>query len=140
MPENSEEQPVKLTITHYRKPQHTHEAFINWMVESHLRVAIPVFKKHGLISYHLFVTPPAMNLSLKEEMAPIKPSWDFAGYDCVIEYIVPSFQIMRNIMSDPGWQESLKDQDDWVDGPKALLSIGHSIPYLLNGEAVNLPV
>lgn len=53
MAENAGDQPVKLTVTHHRRPEHTHEAFINWMKESHLRAAIPVFKKHGLISYHL---------------------------------------------------------------------------------------
>ena len=50
---NSEDQTVKLTITHHRKQEHTHEAFINWIIEDHLQVAIPVFKKYGLISYHL---------------------------------------------------------------------------------------
>ena len=72
-------------------------------------------------------------------MTAIRPTWDFAEYDCIIEYILPSFQVMRDIMSDPGWQESLKNQDEWVDVPKALLSIGHATPYFLNGEAINLP-
>lgn len=46
-------QPLKFTITHYRNPQHTHEAFIKWIVEGHLPLAIPVFKKHGIQSYTL---------------------------------------------------------------------------------------
>jgi hypothetical protein len=34
-------------------------------------------------------------------------------------------------MSDPDWQEAIKDQDKWVDVPKALVSVGHSTGNLL---------
>jgi hypothetical protein len=47
------DRPVKFTITHYRLPQHTHEAFIKWIVEVHLPKAMPVFKKYGVIEYSL---------------------------------------------------------------------------------------
>lgn len=43
------------------------------------------------------------------------------------------------LTTDPDWDESIKDQEDWVDVPKALLSLGHYTPYLLEtGEVVNL--
>jgi hypothetical protein len=45
--------PLKYTLTHYRKPQHTHEAFIKWLVEEHLPLALPVLKKHGVLGYSL---------------------------------------------------------------------------------------
>lgn len=48
-------------------------------------------------------------------------------------------QTIRDIIADPDWNEAIKDQDDWVDTTRALLSIGHSTPYLVNGEAVNMP-
>ena len=51
------DQPVKLTITHYRKKEHTHEAFIKWIVEEHLPLAMPVFKKHGVLEYSLVSSP-----------------------------------------------------------------------------------
>lgn len=72
-------------------------------------------------------------------MTSFRPTWDFAEYDCVIEYIFPSLQTMRDIMADPEWSESIKDQDDWVDVPKALVSVGQITPYFLNGEGINLP-
>ena len=53
MPDATETPPVKFTITHHRQPQHTHEAFINWIVKGHLPLAIPVFKKYGVIDYSL---------------------------------------------------------------------------------------
>lgn len=46
-------QPLKYTVTHYRKPEHTHEDFIKWIVEVHLPLAIPIFKKHGVLEYSL---------------------------------------------------------------------------------------
>jgi hypothetical protein len=47
------EAPLKFTITHHRKQQHTHEAFIKWIVEEYLPLAILIFKKHGLLTYSL---------------------------------------------------------------------------------------
>ncbi|TVY16905.1 hypothetical protein LARI1_G007191 [Lachnellula arida] len=112
-------QPLKYTVTHHRKQQHTHEAFITWIVEEHLPLAIPVFKKHGVLGYSLL---------------------DFADFDCFLEYTIPDVQVVKNVMSDPDWQEAIKDQDDWVDMTKALVSLGHSTPYLLEtGEVVNMP-
>ncbi|KAJ6098903.1 Dimeric alpha-beta barrel [Penicillium canescens] len=78
-------QPEKFTITHYRQQQHSHEAFINWIVEEHLPLAIPVFEKYGVIEYSLFVTPPSLNGALKQEIGELRPSWDFAEVDCFIE-------------------------------------------------------
>lgn len=49
-------------------------------------------------------------------------------------------QVIKNVMPDPDWGAAIKDQDDWVDTTKALVSLGYSTPYLLEtGEIVNLP-
>jgi hypothetical protein len=48
-----ETQPMKFTLTHYRKSETTHEAFMKWIVEVHLPKAIPVFKKHAITGYAL---------------------------------------------------------------------------------------
>jgi hypothetical protein len=47
---------MKYTITHYRKHPHTHEEFIKWIVEKHLPLAMPIFKKHGILGYSLVST------------------------------------------------------------------------------------
>lgn len=46
-------QPLKFTLTHYRLPEHTHEAFIEWIVAEHLPLALPIFKKHGILEYKI---------------------------------------------------------------------------------------
>jgi hypothetical protein len=53
MSEVPESRPVKFTITHYRQQQHSHEAFMDWIVKDHLPLALPVFKKYGIIEYSL---------------------------------------------------------------------------------------
>jgi hypothetical protein len=55
--------PVKFTITHYRQQQHSHEAFINFIIEEHLPLALPIFKKYGVIGYSL-VSACCYNLCL----------------------------------------------------------------------------
>jgi hypothetical protein len=48
-------------------------------------------------------------------------------------------QTILNVMADPGWAASIKDQDDWLDTDRALISLGYETPYLLaNGEVVNM--
>jgi hypothetical protein len=49
-------------------------------------------------------------------------------------------QTIKNVMSDPGWPAAIKDEADWVDTSRALVSMGHYTPYLLEtGEVVNMP-
>ncbi|KFA73928.1 hypothetical protein S40288_00918 [Stachybotrys chartarum IBT 40288] len=135
----AETAPLKYTVTHYRKPEHTHEEFIKWIVEVHLPLAIPIFKKHGVLEYSIFATPAGPNEALKAELGQFRPTWDFADFDCFLEYTIPDAQAIKNVMSDPDWPAAIKDQDDWVDTSKALLSLGYHTPYLLKtGEVVNM--
>lgn len=77
---------------------------------------------------------------MKAAVGPLRPGWEFADFDCVIEYLVKDMQSINNAMSDPEWLEITKDQDDWVDMSRALVTIGSETPYLLEtGEIVNLP-
>lgn len=86
-----------------------------------------------------FITPGPLNDGLRELYKNIRPTWDVVDYDCVIEYTVPDMQTIQTVMSDPDWQTSVKDQDQWVDVPKALVSLGHHVPYLVEGEVLNMP-
>jgi hypothetical protein len=61
VPVQRREEPLKYTLTHYRKPQRTHEAFIKWIVEEHLPIAMPVFKKHGILGYSLVSATETLN-------------------------------------------------------------------------------
>ncbi|KAI1399283.1 hypothetical protein F4819DRAFT_488693 [Hypoxylon fuscum] len=132
-------QPLKYTVTHYRKQQHTHDAFIKYIVEDHLPLAMPIFKKHGVVSYTLFVTPAPLNDGLKQEIGKVRPTWEFADFDCFIEYTISDVQTIRNILTDPDWIGAVKDQEDWVGTTKALVSLGYATPYLLEtGEVVNM--
>jgi len=132
--------PLRFTLTHYRKPEHTHEAFMNWIVEGHLTLAMPIFKKHGILEYKLFDTPTDLNAGLRETMIERRPTWDFADFDCFIEYTVPDMDCIKNVMSDPDWPEAVKEEPDWVDTSKSLCAIGYVTPYLKSsGEVVNMP-
>lgn len=83
------------------------------------------------------MTPPSLNTALKQDVGETRPSWDVADFDCFIEYTLPNAAVIKNIMSDPDWAAALKDQDDWVDVPKALVSLGYSTTYLRDGKPVN---
>ncbi|KAI0477923.1 hypothetical protein GGR56DRAFT_639375 [Xylariaceae sp. FL0804] len=141
LPSEAHDGPMKLTVTHYRQPNRTHEDFIKWIVEGHLPIAVPIFKRHGIVSYSLFITPPPINAQLKQEIGAARPTWDFADYDCVIEYVMPNPDAIKAVMGDPEWPISLKEEPDYLDASKALISLGYVKPYMLpSGELVNMPV
>lgn len=79
-----------------------------------------------------------MNDALKQEIGQLRQSWDFADFDCFIEYTLPDVETIKKIMGDPEWLIAVKDQEDWVQVSKALVSLGYSTPYVLNGKPVNL--
>lgn len=77
---------------------------------------------------------------MKQVLGKFRPGWDYADFDCFIEYLLPDLQAVTNILTDPDWPAAIKDQDDWVDMSRALVSVGYETPYLLeSGEIVNLP-
>ncbi|KAI0873969.1 hypothetical protein GGS24DRAFT_501320 [Hypoxylon argillaceum] len=98
---------VKFTVTHHRRPEHTHEAFMKWIVEEHIPLAIPVFKRHG------FATPADLNAKLKATFGGHRATWDYADFDCFIEYTLEKVENIDGILGD--WAKSIANQDDWVD-------------------------
>jgi hypothetical protein len=71
-------------------------------------------------------------------MAAVHPTWEVADHDCTIEYTLPGVKTIENMMADPEWHEAVKDQVDWVDTSKALLSLGYHTQYLSEGKTINL--
>lgn len=73
-------------------------------------------------------------------MKEIRPTWDFADYDCIIEYTLVDASVIGKVMSDSEWiSGAVKDEPEYVESTKALLSIGHKTPYLLpTGEVMNV--
>ncbi|KAK8022410.1 hypothetical protein PG993_013177 [Apiospora rasikravindrae] len=129
----------KFTVTHYRRPEHTHEAFMKWIVAEHLPAAMPIFKKHGVLEYSLFETPAPLNSMLKETLSKTRAGWDCVDFDCFIEYVLPSVETMHAVTADPDCPAALKGEDKWLDTSRALASMGRITPYLLRtGELVNM--
>ncbi|KAI0505339.1 hypothetical protein F5B22DRAFT_528753 [Xylaria bambusicola] len=132
---------VKLTVTHYRLPQHTHEDFMRWIIDDHLPLLMPILKRNGFVSYSLFDTPASMNEQLKASMAGgHREKWQYADFDCFIEYVFTDVKNIEGMLADPDWAKSVEHEPDWVDTSKALMSIGYITPYLMeNGDVVNVP-
>jgi hypothetical protein len=52
---------------------------------------------------------------------------------------MPNPQAMADMLADPEWHASIKDQEKWVDTSRALVSAGYAVPYLLeSGEVLNM--
>jgi hypothetical protein len=77
-----------------------------------------------LISGVQFVTPPTLNSAMKEDLGKYRPAWDFADFDCFIEYVVPDMQSIKNVIADPEWLGAVKDEEYRVDTSEALATLG----------------
>ncbi|KAI0206743.1 hypothetical protein F4808DRAFT_454660 [Astrocystis sublimbata] len=115
---------VKLSVTHYRKPELTHEAFMKWITEEHIPLAMPGFKRCGVVNYSIFETPSDMNTELKVAMGGHRAAWDYADFDCFIEYAFKDREAIGQLLTDPDFNKSIEHQEDWVDTSRALMSIG----------------
>lgn len=72
-------------------------------------------------------------------MSKKRTGWDYADFDCFIEYTLPSVEAIQAVTADPDWPAALKNEEEWVDTSRALASLGQITPYLLKtGEVVNL--
>jgi hypothetical protein len=76
---------------------------------------------------------------MKQVLGPFRPTWGYADFDCFIEYLLPDLDCVMKLMADPDWPAAIKNQDDWLDMSRALVSVGYETPYLVDGEIVNLP-
>lgn len=65
---------MKYTITHYRKAPHSHEDFIKWIVNGHLPLALPIFKKHGVLGYSLVSSPYSCAITSSLTAYPLSSS------------------------------------------------------------------
>ncbi|KAK5996635.1 Dehydratase iacD [Cladobotryum mycophilum] len=138
MTEYHGEQPLKYTVTHYRQASRTHQEFKKWITEVHLPLGLPIFQRHGALGYTLFFTPKDLNDAVKE-VGKVYPTWDFADYDCFIEYTLPSIDTIKAITADPEWPTAIAHQEDWIDVTKGLVSIGYATSYMVDGKIVNPP-
>ncbi|ROW13953.1 hypothetical protein VPNG_04077 [Cytospora leucostoma] len=131
---------IKYTVGHHRNKAVSHEEFIKWFTHEHLPLALPVFKKHNISKYTLFVTPPTINETFGAELAKIRPGWGIGGFDAVLEYWLHDLNDLKGLLTDPEWAGAVKDEDKWCDLSTSTVHIGFDTPYLLEtGEVVNLP-
>lgn len=82
-----------------------------------------------------FTTPPDLNEVAKEKLGGIHPTWEFASYDCVVEYIMPDLATVAKMTADPEWAVATKFEGEWIDDEKGLVSVGYVSTHLLpSGE------
>ena len=80
-----------------------------------------------------------MNEFAKEKLGGIHPTWEFAPYDCVIEYVMPDLSTVSNMVADPEWPVVMKYEEEWIDDKKGLVSVGYVAPHLLpSGEILKI--
>lgn len=80
-----------------------------------------------------------MNEFAKEQIGGIHPTWEFATYDCVVEYIMPDLATVGKMTADPEWAVATKDEGEWVDDKKGLVSVGYVAQHLLpSGEILEI--
>ncbi|KAI1459959.1 hypothetical protein F4805DRAFT_472536 [Annulohypoxylon moriforme] len=133
------QQLIKYTAEHHRKEGVSPEAFLKWFQEEHLPNGLPILKKYGITRYAVHTRLPDECTAFRAELDKVKPSWVVSDADLVIEYWLPSLSVLKDLHTDPEWNEkAVKGQDNWLDSSKTLVHIGYETVYMGDGNIFNI--
>lgn len=77
--------------------------------------------------------------AFQNEVDQVRPGWKVNDCDLVLEYWVYDLESMKNLASDPEWnQTALGDENDWLDTSRSTIRIGYDTTYLDYGAIMNV--
>lgn len=164
MAEQQQQMPMmfKVSILHYRDKSRDEETWIKWYLEEQIPRFIPVAHRHGidrceLVSPTLFVrtrwnpsnanttkyiTPQAFKEQFQGDLDQLKggcaAGWNMAPYDAATIYWVSDPQKLRNMLSDPDWNNKVAAfEKGWIDQNRVDVQVGTQHTFIEDGRIVN---
>ncbi|KAI0895719.1 hypothetical protein F4806DRAFT_502670 [Annulohypoxylon nitens] len=130
---------IKYTAEHHRKEGISPEAFLKWFREEHLPNGLPILKKYGITRYAVHTRLPNECTAFRVDLEKVKPSWIISDADLVIEYWLPSMDVLKDLNADTEWNEkAIKGLGNWLDSSKTVVHIGYETVYMENGNIINV--
>ncbi|KAI1387157.1 uncharacterized protein F4822DRAFT_405627 [Hypoxylon trugodes] len=131
----SDQKVFKYTLEHYRKEGVSEEAFVKWFREEHLPYGVPLMKKHGITKYAAHYRSPPLADAFHAILGQIRPTWEISKADLVLEYWMPSLDCLKNLVTDPEWNEMAADGEaNWIDMSRSTIHVGYETAHLENGN------
>ncbi|KAI0434042.1 hypothetical protein F5Y09DRAFT_20152 [Xylaria sp. FL1042] len=130
---------LKFTVQHYKNPNVSDEAFMKWYQEEHRPRMVKLVHKHNVARYSLFLTPSFLRSAFQEDLQKFrgKQGWKMADFDVTTTYWVTDPDHLRNMLSDPEWDEQVQDvEEGWIDQDRASIQVGWETTYVDDGKII----
>ncbi|KAL8999560.1 MAG: hypothetical protein Q9169_001649 [Polycauliona sp. 2 TL-2023] len=146
---------LRMTVAHYRQPHVSEEDFHRWVTEQHVARAARLHAKNGIEGFSINVMiilsatfaegcssqyfAPA---SFREMTAKLNSQrgnpWVVRDYDAQVEFLFHDMETFYKGASDPEFQALQAEEERFISGSHAEISIGWIETYVSNGNVVNL--
>ncbi|KAK5637183.1 hypothetical protein RRF57_012895 [Xylaria bambusicola] len=133
---------LKVSILHYRDPSRNEEEWTKWYIEEQIPRFIPVAQRHGIDRCELYMTPTVFKEKFQEDLDNLKggcaAGWNMAPYDAATIYWVTDAQKLRNMLSDPDWNNKVAAfEKGWISQNKVDVQVGTQTTFIEEGKIVN---
>ncbi|KAI0101743.1 hypothetical protein GGR51DRAFT_529207 [Nemania sp. FL0031] len=142
MAEQEQKPLMKMTVLHYRNPSRDEKTWTEWYLKEHVPRFVPIVHKHGIDRFELYMTPSEFKEQFKTDLEKYKggssEGWNMAPYDAATIYWVTDPQKVRNMLSDPDWNNKvIAFEKDWIDQSRADVQLGFQTTFIEGGKIVN---
>ncbi|RDL31038.1 Uncharacterized protein BP5553_09827 [Venustampulla echinocandica] len=129
---------LRMTVAHYRQPNVTEEDFHRWVTEQHAARAAKLHAKNGIEGFSMFFAPKSFR-SFTSELNKMRGSpWVVRDYDAQVEFLFRDMETFYKGAADADFQALQAEEEPFVNGTGAEISIGWIETYVVDGNVVNL--
>ncbi|KAL8780317.1 MAG: hypothetical protein Q9213_006515 [Squamulea squamosa] len=129
---------LRMTVAHYRQPHVSEEDFYCWVTERHAARAAELHAKNGIEGFSMYFAPK----SFREMTAKLNTQrgnpWVVRDYDAQVEFLFRDMETFYKGASDPDFQLLQAEEEPFISGIHAEISIGWIETYVHDGNVVNL--
>ncbi|EFY96239.1 EthD domain protein [Metarhizium robertsii] len=129
---------LRMTVAHYRQPNVSEEDFHHWVTEKHATQAAKLHAKNGIEGFSIYFAPKSFRNATAELNAKRGSPWVVRDYDAQVEFLFRDMETFYKGASDPDFQALQAEEEPFISGIHAEISIGWIETYVSEGRVVNV--
>ncbi|KAL8721660.1 MAG: hypothetical protein Q9225_001709 [Loekoesia sp. 1 TL-2023] len=128
---------LRMTVAHYRQPHVSEEDFHRWVTEQHAARGAKLHAKNGIEGYSIYFAPKSFRGMTAQLNAKRGNPWVVRDYDAQVEFLFRDMETFYKGASDPEFESLQAEEEPFISGIHAEISIGWIETYVSDGKVVN---
>ncbi|KAH8731284.1 hypothetical protein GQ44DRAFT_756020 [Phaeosphaeriaceae sp. PMI808] len=133
---------LRMTVAHYKQPNISEEEFHEWVVQRHAIPAAKLHVKNGIEAFNIIFAPKSFRdmtakLNALRETHGQRP-WIIRQHDAQVEFFFRDMETFFKGATDPDFQALQAEEEPFISGIHAEVSIGWVEAYVHDGKVVNI--